>query len=79
MKLELKIENLEKVSADLAKLSGPQARVAYAKAINDTGFMVRRAMQAELGKFDRVTPFIQKSPKLVRATPLRPSAMTGVD
>ena len=74
MKLELKIENLEKVSADLAKLSGPQARVAYANAINDTGFMVRRAMQAELGKFDRVTPFIHKSPKLVAATPAKLSA-----
>ena len=74
MKLELKIENLEKVSAALAKLSGPQARVAYANAINDTGFMVRRAMQAELGKFDRVTPFIQKSPKLVAATPAKLSA-----
>ena len=74
MKLELKIENLEKVSADLAKLSGPQARVAYANAINDTGFMVRRAMQAELGKFDRVTPFIQKSPKLVAATPAKLTA-----
>ena len=74
MKLELKIENLEKVSADLAKLSGPQARVAYANAINDTGFMVRRAMQAELGKFDRVTPFIRKSPKLVAATPAKLSA-----
>ncbi len=74
MKLELKIENLEKVSADLAKLSGPQARVAYANAINDTGFMVRRAMQAELGKFDRVTPFIHKSPKLVAATPAKLTA-----
>lgn len=74
MKLELKIENLEKVSAALAKLSGPQARVAYANAINDTGFMVRRAMQAELGKFDRVTPFIQKSPKLVAATPAKLTA-----
>lgn len=74
MKLELKIENLEKVSAALAKLSDHQARVAYANAINDTGFMVRRAMQAELGKFDRVTPFIHKSPKLVAATPAKLSA-----
>ena len=74
MKLELKIENLEKVSAALDKLSDLQARVAYANAINDTGFMVRRAMQAELGKFDRVTPFIRKSPKLVAATPAKLSA-----
>ncbi len=74
MKLELKIENLEKVSAALDKLSDHQARVAYANAINDTGFMVRRAMQAELGKFDRVTPFIHKSPKLVAATPAKLTA-----
>ena len=69
MQLELKIENLEKVREALNKLSGAQARQAYAKAINDTGFQVRRAMQAELGKFDRVTPFIRNSPKLVAATP----------
>lgn len=74
MQLDLKIENLDKVRDALAKLSGPQAKEAYAKAINDTGFMVRRAMQAELGKFDRVTPFIQRSPKLVAATPDKLSA-----
>lgn len=69
MKLELQIQNLDKVRDALNKLSGAQAREAYAKAINDTGFQVRRAMQAELGKFDRVTPFIRNSPKLVAATP----------
>lgn len=74
MQLELKIENLDKVADALKRLSGPQAKDAYAKAINDTGFMVRRAMQAELGKFDRVTPFIQRSPKLVAATPDKLSA-----
>lgn len=74
MQLELKIENLDKVADALKRLSGPQAKEAYAKAINDTGFMVRRAMQAELGKFDRVTPFIQRSPKLLAATPDKLSA-----
>lgn len=69
MKLDLTIQNLDKVQAALAKLSGPQAREAYAKAINDTGFMVRKAMQAELRKFDRVTPFIANAPKLIAATP----------
>lgn len=69
MKLELQIQNLDKVRDALNKLSGAQARDAYAKAINDTGFQVRRAMQAELGRFDRVTPFIRNSPKLVAATP----------
>lgn len=74
MKLDLTIQNLDKVQAALAKLSGPQAREAYAKAINDTGFMVRKAMQAELRKFDRVTPFIANSPKLIAATPENLSA-----
>jgi hypothetical protein len=74
MQLELKIQNLDKVREALAKLSGKQARQAYAKAINDTGFMVRKAMQDELRKFDRVTPFIEKSPKLLAATPEKLSA-----
>lgn len=74
MRLDLQIQNLESVSKALAKLSGPQAKAAYSKAINDTGFMVRKAMQTEFGKFDRVTPFIQKSPKLIAATPDRLSA-----
>lgn len=69
MKLDIKIQNLEKVRDALNKLCGTQARQAYANAINDTGFMVRKAMQAELEKFDRVTPFIRNSPKLVAATP----------
>ena len=74
MKLELRVQNLEKVAAALGKLSGPQAQQAYATAINDTAFMVRRAMQAELGKFDRVTPFILRSPKVDPAKPNKLSA-----
>lgn len=74
MKLDLQIQNLDKVGDAFAKLSGPQAKVAYAKAINDTGFMVRKAMQTEFAKFDRVTPFILKSPKLIAATPEKLSA-----
>ena len=74
MKLDLQIQNLDRVRDSLAKLSGPQAKNAFAKAINDTGFMVRKAMQTEFSKFDRVTPFILKSPKLIAATPERLSA-----
>lgn len=68
MKLELRIQNLDKVREALNKLSSAQARQAYANAINDTGFMVRKAMQSELEKFDGVTPFIRNSPKLIAAT-----------
>ena len=75
MKLDLQIQNLDKVRDALSKLSGPQAKIAYSKAINDTGFMVRKAMQAELSaKFDRVTNFIKSAPKLIPATPDKLSA-----
>lgn len=67
--LSVQIRHQEAVVEQLRKLSGPQAREAYAKALNDTGFEVRRAMQRELGSsFDRVTPFIAKAPKVFRAT-----------
>ena len=74
MQLDIKIQNLDKVRDALNKLSGAQAREAFAKAINDAGFQVRKTMQAELGKFDRVTPFIRNSPKLIPATPDKLSA-----
>ena len=44
MQISIKVENLGNVREVLAKLSGPQARGAYAKAVNDTAFQVRRAM-----------------------------------
>lgn len=69
--LDIKIEtkNLEMVREHLARLSGPQAKAAYAKALNDTGFHVRRQMQAALrGGFDRVTPWVERSPKVFMAT-----------
>ena len=70
MKLNVEIRNQKAVQDVLAKLSGPQARVAYAKALNDTGFQVRREMQAALrSSFDRVTPWVEKSPKVFAATP----------
>ncbi|MBY0453328.1 MAG: hypothetical protein K2Q11_00385 [Burkholderiaceae bacterium] len=64
------IRNQQAVADLLAQLSGPQAKVAYAKAINDTAFQVRREMQAEMGRvFDRVTPYILKSSFVQMATP----------
>lgn len=69
LRLDIRIENLDRVREVLDKLSGPQARAAYAKAINDAAYQVRREMQAEMAStFDRVTPFIQKSPKVFSAT-----------
>lgn len=82
--VSIRLENLGAVRQVLDRLSGPQAREAYAKALNDTGFQVRRAMQAELGKvFDRPTSYITKSPRVRMATPdklsvrVEPSYMGG--
>ena len=70
MKLNVEIRNQKAVQDVLAKLSGPQARVAYAKALNDAGFQMRREMQAALrSSFDRVTPWVEWSPKVFAATP----------
>lgn len=70
MKINIEIRNQQAVQAVLAKLSGPQAKTAYAKALNDAGFQVRREMQAALRKnFTDVTPFIARSPKVFAATP----------
>lgn len=70
MEISLKIENLQAVREVLDKLSGQQARVAYAKGLNDTGFHVRRTMQAEFSNvFDRPTSYVVNSPRVRMATP----------
>lgn len=67
--LSIDVQNLDKVRDALGRLSGTQARVAYANAINDTAYRARREMQAELrNNFDRVTPFISRAPKVFEAT-----------
>lgn len=69
LNLSIRIENLDKVREALSRLSGTQARVAYANAINDAAFQARKAMQAELrSNFDRVTPFVASAPKVFKAT-----------
>lgn len=69
MDITIKLENLGPVADVLKKLSGKQAKEAYAKALNDTGFQVRRQMQAAMrANFDRVTPWIERSPKVFKAT-----------
>jgi hypothetical protein len=67
MKIILKITGTEKVKAALAKLSGPQIQAAYAKAITDTAYEVRRAMQAEMrAVFDRPSKYIVQDTLLVK-------------
>ena len=75
MTVNATIRNQEAVAEMLKKLSGPQAEAAYAKAVNDAAFQVRREMQAALrNSFDRVTPWIERSPKVFAATPDKLSA-----
>lgn len=69
LNLSIRVENLERVRDALDKLSGQQARQAYANAINDAAFKARNAMVQELrSNFDRPTPFIANAPKVFKAT-----------
>lgn len=62
--------NTEAVSQLLRDMAGPKARGAYAKALNDAGFHVRKTMQDEMRKrFDSVTPYMEKSVFVRRAMP----------
>lgn len=75
IQLNAKITGQAQVLAQLHKLSGQQLSAAAAKAINDTAFEVRRAMQAEMQeKFDNPTNYILKSPRVQKATPQKLSA-----
>ena len=70
LKLDIRVENLDKVRKALDMLSGPQARQAYANAINDTAKHVQAEMRKHLqSAFDRPTEHIWKSPKYTPATP----------
>lgn len=72
MQLNITMTGIESVKRQLEALSGQQGRVAYAKALNDAGFKVRREMQQLMQqRFDRPTPFIVRSPKVLQATPDR--------
>jgi hypothetical protein len=69
MRLDLKLDGLGAVRETLAKLSGKQARTAYAAALNDAGFQVRRVMRNEIRSvFDRPTPYVANSVYVRQAT-----------
>lgn len=69
MKLSAEIRNQKELTDLLGKLAGGELRKAYALALNDTGFMVRGKQVAALnGAFDRVAPFVGRSPKVFKAT-----------
>ncbi|MET3517815.1 hypothetical protein ABIC63_005620 [Pseudacidovorax sp. 1753] len=70
MRIDATITGIDKVRHLADKLTGPQMRAVQAAAINDTAFKVRGVMVSALtSAFDRPTPFIARSPKVVQATP----------
>jgi hypothetical protein len=70
MRITMNFSGLDRVQKQLAKLTGPQAAAAYAKAINDTAGKVQREMRAEIDSvFDRPTRYIRNSIWVTRATP----------
>ena len=63
IQLSARVLNQAELLRQIRGLTGPQAAKAYAKALNDTGFEVRRAMQEEMrAVFDRPTDYILRSP-----------------
>ena len=59
IQLNVTMLNVDAVSQLLRDMAGPKARGAYAKALNDAGFHVRKTMQDEMrSKFGRVTPYM---------------------
>lgn len=80
MQIDLKIEDLASVRDHLARLSGPQIREAYAKALTDVGFELRRKMQSEIQSvFDRPTPYVVRSPQVEAATSENLTIAVGPD
>lgn len=76
MRIETKVKGLEPVKHLMDRLSRGKLQAASAKAINDTGFEVRRALQGEMGsKPDRPTDYIMRSPRLIKATRDKPVAI----
>ncbi|MDR0216757.1 MAG: hypothetical protein LBJ15_22505 [Comamonas sp.] len=72
IQLSARVLNQAELLRQIHGLTGAQAAKAYAKALNDTGFEIRRAMQDEMrAVFDRPTSYILRSPKFVAATPNR--------
>lgn len=70
MQLTANIIGVDRVQKQLAALSERQILEASAKALNDAAFQLRRDMQTHMrSTFDRVTPWMERSPKVIMATP----------
>lgn len=70
MQLTANIIGVDRVQKQLAALSERQILEASAKALNDAAFQLRRDMQTHMrSTFDRVTPWMERSPNVIMATP----------
>ena len=78
LRLNVQIRNQEVLQDALRKLSGAQAKSAYALALNDAGGKLQRAFRAEYrAAFNAPTPYIFNSPWVTRATPEKLSVAVG--
>lgn len=69
MKIDIGLLGLERVQQRLQALSGPELTRALVGALNDEAYALRVEMQAHMRKtFDRVTPYIENSPRYEKAT-----------
>lgn len=76
--INVKVEGLDRVRKELAKLSGPAMRQATADALNDAAYDVRRRYREEMRRvFDRPTPYIIKHVDITKATPDNLQATIG--
>ena len=72
IQLSAQVLNQAELLRQIHGLTGAQAAKAYAKALNDTGFEIRRAMQDEMrAVFDRPTDYILRSPRVRMATAVK--------
>lgn len=70
IQLSASVLNQAELLKQLHGLTGQQAARVYAKALNDTGFEIRRAMQEEMrAVFDKPTNYILRSPRVHMAKP----------
>ncbi len=70
IKLSAQVIGQSQLLAQLHGLTGAKAAGSYVKALNDTAFEIRRAMQDEMrAVFDSPTDYVLRSPKFVKATP----------
>jgi hypothetical protein len=69
MRLDVRLLGLDRVKDRLSALSGAEFNRAVVGALNDEAYALRSEMQEHMRKtFDRVTPYIENSPRYEKAT-----------